>query len=339
MFIPYINTPRSTYLFRHGPLLSDYFKGYDIAVVQRQVSEQNHMAMARIREQGLKIVYDLDDNIWALPEYNPAKQVFDRNLDGFRKCAELAHILTVSTIGLATAAKTGFRLNKEIFVIPNSIDFNMYRKKDIKRYDERVVIGWGGSNTHSEDVSQAFEVICDVLDNSPSAYMEIVGSPATDTRLETIVVQGKKKQRKVFIPSKISKHVKTNFKVWVPVGEYPNRMCSWGWDISVAPLQDNRFNRSKSNLKMLEAAVMKIPCLVSDVQPYNEFCSLGGDDLRWLLCRTDRDWKNKLTVLVNEPERREHIGNLMYDVAFKFFNIDNVKNNWNYVFSQAMLCQ
>lgn len=338
MMIPHLNTPGSTYLFRYGPLDTRQFQHCKVAVVQRQVSEQNRVAMQKIKETGLKIVYDLDDNIWNLPSFNPGKKLFTEHQDGFLKCAEEADILTVSTKGLSTAARTGFKLfNKEILIIPNAIDFRLFAEKKLLKNDDTVLIGWGGSNTHSEDVIEAFSIVEEVLNENEKSHLELVGATSEVSHWEErITGSGIKQQRKITTAAPIARHPKTHFRKWVPVGEYPNRFAGWGWDIALAPLFDNRFNKSKSNIKMLEAAAIKIPCLVSDVQPYNEFCSLGGDDLKWLLCRRASDWKTKLTVLINEPERREFLGNKMYEIADKYFNANVIKNNWLHCFNKVL---
>ena len=39
-------------------------------------------------------------------------------------------------------------------------------------------------------------------------------------------------------------------------------------DVGLIPLEDNRFTRCKSNLKILECAAKKIPAIVSDVATY-----------------------------------------------------------------------
>jgi hypothetical protein len=86
---------------------------------------------------------------------------------------------------------------------------------------------------------------------------------------------------------------------------------------------------------MLEAAAIKIPCLVSNIQPYFEFCCLGGD-LKWLLCNSIDDWKSKLITLINEPERREYLGQKMYDTAKKYFDIQVIRHNWEHAFQMAL---
>lgn len=342
MYIPHLNTPGSRFLFCLGPLDTRNLEGVNVCVVQRQVTVENLKAMRRMKEIGMKVIYDLDDNIWALPASNPAKQVFDSMKDGFEQCAREADILTVSTRGLASAMTTGFKqIGKQVMVVPNAIDLNLFVKKDLIRDDGLVTVGWGGSNTHSDDVKEAFDVIPIVLDKYKHVRMEIAGAPAEERIIKMSKVidkDGRHVQRKeeILAPTRIGLHPQTRFRHWIPVAEYPNRLSSWGWDIAIAPLEDNRFNRSKSNIKMLEAAALKIPCLVSDVQPYSEFCALGGDDLKWLLCRTKNDWVVKLTALIHEPEHRKAIGEKMFDVANRFYNAHTVGNNWQYTFKQAL---
>ena len=312
-FLPHMNMENSRFLFRPGTLNLQEFEDCKVAVVQRQVSVHNLAAMRHIKAAGIKIVYDLDDNLWSLPAANPAKKVFDQHKEGFAMCAVEADVITVSTQGLQTAARTAFGFKKEIVVCPNGMDFNFFHQKPIQKDDGLTVIGWAGSNTHREDMIEALSILPEVLDSNPQSRIEFVGAP----------------------PDNFS-HEQMRFRVWVPVGEFANRMASWAWDISIAPLAENRFNRSKSCIKLLEAAALKIPCLVSDVQPYNEFCSLGGQDLKWLLCSTAQQWKTKLQILLHEPERRQFLGQRTHEVARLFYDMKKLKHNWQRVFEQVV---
>ena len=215
----------------------------------------------------------------------------------------------------------------------------MFSKKNLAK-DDTVIIGWQGSNTHSEDCREVFAMLPELLDENPQVRMQICGPPPVDVfeEWEPGMIDGKIAYRKVItqVTSKLGMHKHTMHRTWVPVGEYPNRFASWGWDIAIAPLADHVFNRSKSNIKMLEAASMHIPCLVSNIQPYNEFASLGGDDLKWLLCTFPSQWKDKLRTLINEPERRKYLGEKMYQVAKRFYDVEIIKNTWEYAFQKAL---
>jgi len=341
MYQPHLNIPGSSFVFRLGPVDLREIQGCKIAIVQRQVSDHNLNAIKRMREVGIKVIYDTDDNLWDLPSANPGKQVFDSMQEGFWKCAAEADAITVSTQRLASAARTGFRLNKPIYIVPNAIDTDLFYPKNLVK-DNLVMIGWGGSTTHSEDCKDVFDIIPEVLDKNPTAIMQIVGAAALDIK-DTWKAKydkqgrlvGRAKSRTV-VTNKIAIHPQTGYRQGCAVGEYANRFASWGWDISIAPLVDSRFNRSKSNIKLLEAAAIKIPCLVSDVQPYREFCELGGDDLKWLLCNSISQWKTKLSTLINEPEMRKDIAQKMYNVMFKFYNAAVIADTWKYVFKQVL---
>ncbi len=357
-----------------------------VVIVQRQASIHNLRAMQVFHKFGLKIIYDLDDNLWSLPHGNPAKREFEAHQEGFAMCSREADLLTVSTQGLKTAAGMALPTDKEILIIPNAIDFKLFNKKEIERDDNLVVIGWGGSNTHNDDVKDVFNLLPKVLSKCPQAVMEVVGAPpmkeATQSvkvlkileREEEIQVKdskvkkmmpyalliedvktgqreevpwrefknvnkallGKVMTRQVLVQGDLAKHPQYRFKLWSPIREYHNRFSSWAWDIAIAPLEDYRFNKSKSAIKMLEAASQQVPCLVSDVQPYAEFCALGGDDLKWLLCSKIEEWESKLIALIQEPARRQHLGMKMYEVAKKYFDIEVVRNNWQHAFSEAL---
>jgi glycosyltransferase involved in cell wall biosynthesis len=408
MWIPHLNLPLSEYYFtgwesNGTPKQMDLQRiiGRRVVIVQRQASIHNLRAMQHMKAAGLRIIYDLDDNLWDLPHGNPAKKTFQAYKEQFSMCASAADLVTVSTQGLKTAASISLTNRKEILVVPNAIDFNLFKKKNVKRDDDLVVIGWGGSNTHTDDVRDVFKLLPEVLAVCPKAVMEVAGaSPKKEAkqavkilkileREETSGEEGKEKKsmkpyallvediktgiqeevpwkefksrsvyedtvtgkrknkilgmkpgmiltRDVLVDSELAHQPQFRFKNWVPIREYPNRLASWAWDIAIAPLEEVRFNKSKSNIKMLEAAALKTPCLVSNVQPYIEFCALGGNDLNWLLCHSLTEWKEKLITLINEPERRERIGEKMYEVTKKYFDIEVVRNHWNYAFQRIL---
>jgi glycosyltransferase involved in cell wall biosynthesis len=77
------------------------------------------------------------------------------------------------------------------------------------------------------------------------------------------------------------------------------------YDIMIAPLRPHPFNRSKSNLRVLEAAILGIPVVASDYGPYAEFIDHGTTGL---LARTDHDWGRHLRALVEDEAMRTEMG-------------------------------
>jgi hypothetical protein len=170
---------------------------------------------------------------------------------------------------------------------------------------DKVVIGWGGSNTHAGDVGSVWELLPRILDRYPNVYLEFAGMSA---------------------PEKIKNHPRVTQRQWCHVSEYHNRFATWNWDIVLSPLEMHRFNRSKSCIKMIEAGCIASPCLAQDISPYQYFCD-KTPALRWLLC-SDYDWEKKLCRLIEDAPFRKDLGALMYHHVQTHFNITRTVPQW-----------
>jgi O-antigen biosynthesis protein len=60
------------------------------------------------------------------------------------------------------------------------------------------------------------------------------------------------------------------FHAWQRIYDYPAVLQGLGVQAAVAPLQDNIFNRSKSNLKYLEASALGLPIVCQNLGPYTQ---------------------------------------------------------------------
>ena len=91
-------------------------------------------------------------------------------------------------------------------------------------------------------------------------------------------------------------------------------------DMTVAPLVPSTFNACKSNLKVLEAAVKKIPILVSHTPPYN-LCPYA------IQIERQYDWYKQIKMVVTSPEYRHDMGEANYQWAYLNHHLDR----WNEV--------
>lgn len=311
MFVPHLHTPDSIFSYSHKAMNFEEINKCRVAVVQRLCTLENLKAIDMMKSRGLKLVYDLDDNMWRIPQSNPAYDMSKKLRMGFAHCALQCDVLTVSTYPLKLAAKEelvrynkGRRKMPNIEVVENCIDFDWFKPLPIRlRSEETVTVGWAGTNSHVGDVAKVFQLLPQALDRFPKMRLEIVGLPAT---------------------SALASHPRFKQRNFVPVSEYPARWASWQWDMSLAPLEDNTFNRSKSNIKMLEAGAMGIPCLVSPSVAYRDFITNSGDTgrtellRRHVLCEGPADWTRNLAALVQDAPLREAVGASMMAAARRF---------------------
>lgn len=314
MWLPHLNLEGSRFSFQQGMAPVNDISECDVVVVQRMMHEQNVNFIRVLREHGIRVIYDLDDNLWVPPKYNPAYSILKTKevQDGMIACAEWADVITVSTGHLKNAVERNIGWLRNVatkqpipvVVIENHVDLKLFEMPLWKRDEDKIVIGWGGSNTHSGDLAAVWAMLPDIIEKYDNVYMEFVGHDP---------------------PQKLIGHPRVRIRQWCHISEFAKRYATWNWDIVLAPLDNNPFNRSKSNIKMQEAGAIGKPCLAQDFAPYRAFCE-KMPELKWLLC--DYDWKKKLCELIENKPFRQMMGGLMYSNVVENFSIDKAVPQW-----------
>ena len=312
-FFPHLHLPGSRFLFTGGgtPPLNELCEA-DVICCQRMMSKINQDFLQVMRAYGMKIIYDLDDNVWTIPPDNPAATIFKLKeiQEGMAHCAEWADVLTVSTPTLKKVMERNWghlrnaATGKEIpvLVCQNRIDPLFYNPSG-KDNGDKIIIGWGGSNTHAGDLADIWGTLHKILDKYENVYVELVGQEAP------------------------FKHPKLSYREWVHIADFPFYLKEWNWDIFLAPLEEHKFNQSKSNIKLQEAGALARPCLASPEQPYKDFYENSGG-LGWQLCSISLQWERKLMQLIEDKDFRLDTGRRMYEHTMANFNIKSSVTEW-----------
>lgn len=271
----------------------------DVVVMGMVHSPAGLDLMMSIREAyGIPVAVEMDDNILSTPNYNPAAGAYDPQSDLRKICIRQmreADALIVSTPYLKEIYS---EFNDNIYVMPNSIDFDLWGKAQRKVNKGKITIGWAGGASHNDDLKIIEPVIEYIAAKHPRVEFRFLHgiSPA---------LKGKKGVKWV------SKFARSD--------QYPNYVAQNGFDIGIAPLVDNAFNRGKSNLRWLENAALSTPVVASNVGHFKETIRHGEDGL---LCDTADDFIYNLEQLINDKSMRKEIGRNAYARAFKDFNVD-----------------
>jgi len=311
----------SIFMFNPYGLDTKKFEHCKVAMVQRLSSKSNYKAIEVFKEQKMKVVYDLDDDLWAVPVYNPAYKAMKEWLPGFEICARMADLITVSTAHLKVAVMRALgKKCPRVEVVENAIDYDWFRPVPAhlrKNKNGKVIVGWAGTNTHSGDTAKVFQIISTLLRNLPQMEFELAG---------------------VQVPSEWEKEFGSRVRQrdFVPVAEFAVNWTSWQWDISLAPLENNSFNQSKSSIKLLEASTQKIPCVASDIGEYSKFASSSHLLKQAIMCKNEVSWMKSITNLVEDEAFRKTVGEEMYAVGRHRFDIVKRLNLWNELFSEVV---
>ena len=248
----------------------EYMLKHTAAVIINRVWHDGYASMVRHYDRyrrhsdyGLKVFLDYDDLLWdidgkqSLPSYNtcPIKSV------GAGKCIEeiLPKIDGVfcSTRWLAGCFK--YRFGIDATVLPNCLPFHLYgfnrRKVDADIMKPRVL--YGGSPTHYAEGDPG---------DFAGPWVEYMTDAVKNDRID-LHMFGTCNWLFKDIEDKITWHNPTYAVLW------PQTVREIRPDIYLAPLVDNDFNRSKSDLKFQEACAIGGAFLGSW---WKDFCPYEG---------------------------------------------------------------
>lgn len=234
------------------------------------------------RRQRPKLVYEIDDNLFELDPSNSTYGFFNSSdaQQNMRANLRAADLVTVTTEPLAEVVRSH---NPDVHVIPNYLPAWLLEHERPRR-EGKVVIGWGGSATHTMDWEVCGPHVRRYLNRAPDhVQVHVMGADYTH--------QAKLPQGRVRVTP------------WIQTA--PEYWRSIDYDIMLAPLHPHPFNASKSNLRVLEAAFLGIPAVASDYGPYAEFVQHG---VTGLLAKGDHDWGRHLRALVEDPQMRAELG-------------------------------
>lgn len=282
---PIRNLPPDRFTGESSESLSPKWVHADVVVGQR-VSKYDEEAQPVIgwlqvcRDNDVLSIYEMDDNLFAVPEHNPSYDWWSREevQHNMRACITAADMVSVSTEPLAEVVR---KINPAVTVIPNYIDDSVLT---IPRPHERdrVVVGWAGSKTHDADFVGIKPQIFNMLFSHPDTVFMTIGADYTTD------LPPERRIRKPWVKS-----VKRTYR---HIAEF---------DIGIAPLANDEFNESKSHIKMLEYAALGIPAIASNTPSYEDFVIHG---VTGFLADTPTDWADYLEVLVSDPDLRERMG-------------------------------
>ncbi len=269
----------------HEVILSDRIPGppelFDILVLQRPTVPMSLQAIERAKVAGRKVIIDMDDDLWNLHPTNPAYDDWNDpgTIGRLEWAIRAADVVTTATPHLAGRLK-GF--NDNVRVVPNMLPGEHW-PPERKRPDRGGVvrIGWAGSPSHDIDMPILSGTVEQLLHEFDNVEVMMVGM-----------------EEFPFAP-----HPRLLTKDRVNIEGYAELLDEF--DIGLAPLVDNTFNRAKSDLKFVEYAMIGIPTVASKVSSYENTIEPG---VTGFLARNPKDWLKHLRRLVQDAELRERMG-------------------------------
>lgn len=284
----------------------DFFNKYDLVILKHfDNPNAGRFIVAASDYTGTPFITDLDDDILSVREDQPASQKgynkgeIQRVTVGTMLSFSKALFVTNEYLGenIQKMIKTMCGVDLPYYVLPNSNNAEEWAKFKSKKPKGKTVIGWHGSITHNADLEMVLPTLYRILKENKDVYLEFMGGITLDYALEVFKDWDDDCLNRI----KILKGT----KAW---DTFPYQLMKKKWTIGIAPLIDDQFNRSKSNIKWFEYTMKHIPTVASNVEPYRSIT----DGVTGLLCDTPDDWYNKLTQLIKDTKLQDKLATNAY---------------------------
>lgn len=284
-----------------------------------------------------KIVLDLDDH-WVLPPNHMNHYDYERNKERIENNIRYADMVTVTNKALYGKV---YPLNNNVHIFENGIPFGQNQFIEHRRPDDRVRIFWAGSITHEQDIKILRNPITRLKCYADKIKMVIGGYQDAKGAAEQFTL-GKINRFQYDAAIYTEQIWARMFSYFTAAGQLPymklygtgpnNYMQMYeNADIMVIPLEDSEWHGCKSNLKILEAASKRIPCIVSNVAPYNQ-----DKDVPVLWVNSQKDWFSHLSYLILNPDARQELGNKLYEWAKKNYNLEDINKRRHAAFASLI---
>jgi glycosyltransferase involved in cell wall biosynthesis len=345
----------------------DWLKQYDIIHYHRTLGpyEQMESLIEKFNSLGIVSIMDLDD-YWAPGTHHPAYHLIKNNeIDKkILNNLKVAKNITTTTSLFADEIK---KINKNVFVLPNAIDPTEKQFTPNLEKSDRIRIGWLGGSSHLKDLEILNNVVgrlrADGLLDKVQFVLCGFDTRGTHTMIDSTTGEQKTraikplesvwyKYEQIFTDNyqTISPEYK-DFLMKFTLDEYPNISNEpyrrvWTkpistyasnynlFDISLAPLEENIFNKVKSQLKVIEAGFHHKAIIAQNFGPYkidlkNTIKYGGGFDMTANSVLVDsnknhKDWYSAIKKLIQNPEVVTALQENLHNTIKDIYSMDKV---------------
>ena len=254
----------------------------------------------RLKRLGVKYIFDIDD-FWILDKTNPSYNLWLKHntADSLTYLIRNASFVTTPSKILAQSIS---KLNSNVDVLYNAIDFNQDQWELKPKEDDKTVFGWIGGTSHLHDLLKLKNTFYQLHEDN-KVWLSTVADNNNAGFDMFAKIFGKDKYKK-FIPL-----------LSADINNYAYLYDSL--DVALVPLLDHAFNRRKSNLKAVEAGAKGKAVIATNICTYNNVLN----DSNSILINHDKEWYSAINKLNDNPNLRIDLANKLHEDIKKDYDI------------------
>lgn len=270
-------------------------------LVLKNICDPDMLPIIQDRKRQKRLtVYEIADDLGAIPPWNPV-HFFYKNHENIILFKRLSQYCDAIQFSVDELKRLYGYLNPSAAVFLNQMSTIPPERAYKSR--QKVVIGWGGSHGHLEDMADIVEPLTHWILSKPDVYLYLMCS-------DTIWNLFK------HLPAERKRRFKTG-----PLKDYYDFLKNI--DIGLAPLKDTAFNRSRSDIKFLEYAIHGVAPVVQHSAPYIDSARNGETGF---LFKNSAELIDILNRLIENRQLMEKVARTARDyVIDKRLESNNVK--------------
>lgn len=313
-----------------NPLLAKYSDKFKVFIFHRVLfTPAVKKLIEKIKQQNKEIIFETDDLVYD-PKYLKYMDYF-KNMNSFEKKLyengvggeilndDYVKVCTTTTSFLAEKLR---EFDKRVFIVPNKlakkdveIADGILEKVSSKNSDEIKLGYFSGTISHNKDFAVITEALMQILGKYSQAKLVLAGPLDVENKL----VKEFKNQIKQLPFVSWEKHLANIASV----------------DINLAPLEvGNPFCEAKSELKIFEAGIMKVPTVASATQTFREAIEDGVDGF---VASDIQEWVEKTSRLIENSELRKQIGEKAREKTLAKYTNQNADNQEYYQYLKTKI--
>jgi glycosyltransferase involved in cell wall biosynthesis len=267
---------------------------------------------------GKKVIFEFDDLLHEVPPRHPMK---DKINDTFRQ--GVFKMIKDSDMCITTnqLLKDEYsHLNENIEIFPNYVKAEDWipEKAMTKTRSRTIRLGWAGGISHVDDLEFIKPVLSRILDKYENVkFVYCGGGGAWSDNALTTFNYGEDLFKEI-PPERREYIMGSTPECW------PTKLRSLRFDIGIAPLIDDKFNHRKTPIKWMEYGINKVPSVCQDFL-YDQVITDGVDGY---LAKTQDDYFNKLSMLIEDEDKRKEMGKRAFDSVITKHNFNDHGGQW-----------
>lgn len=252
------------------------------------------------------IFYDIDDLVFDKEYTKTIKYLSSMSenelklyYDGINRMGETLKLCDYATTTTEALAHELKKYVKDVYVNRNvasekMCELSMNAYKEVIKDKNKIVLGYlSGSITHNSDFELIIPALVKLMTKYHNVYLKVVGILDIPNELEEF-------KERILIEK---------FTDWQNL---PKIIASL--DINLAPIEESLFNSAKSENKWMEAGLVRVPTIASNV---GAFKVIKNNYDGVLVSNNENDWYLELEKLVTSKKFRYEIGNNAYNRILK----------------------